>query len=112
MGAKDTSSFVRLFMVPGMQHCGGGPGPNNFGQGATTGGDPQHDVEAALERWVEQGAAPDQIIATKFKGAAPASGVARTRPLCKYPQVAKWSGTGSTDDAANFACVDRGVAAR
>ncbi|HYL38110.1 MAG TPA: tannase/feruloyl esterase family alpha/beta hydrolase [Bryobacteraceae bacterium] len=112
MGPKDTSSFVRLFMVPGMQHCGGGPGPNSFGQGAITGGDPQHDVEAALERWVEQSVAPDQIIATKFKGASPASGVARTRPLCKYPQVEKWNGAGSTDDAANFTCVDRGVAAR
>jgi feruloyl esterase len=112
MGAKDSSSFVRLFMVPGMQHCGGGPGPNVFGQGAVTGGDPEHDVDAAIHRWVEEGKAPEQIIATKYKGASPASGVARTRPLCKYPQVAKWNGTGSSDDAANFTCVDRGVAAK
>jgi len=61
---------------------------------------------------VEQGTAPEQIIATKYKGLSPATGVERTRPLCKYPQVAKWNGTGSTDDAANFSCVDRGVAAK
>ncbi len=112
MGAKDTTTFVRLFMVPGMQHCGGGPGPNSFGQGAVTGGDPMHDVDAAIQRWVEQGTAPEQIIATKYIGMSPASGVARTRPLCKYPQVAKYNGSGSTDDAANFSCVDRGVAAK
>jgi hypothetical protein len=112
MGAEDAGSFVRLFMVPGMQHCGGGPGPNMFGQGGVTGGDPDHDIDAALHRWVEEGKAPEQIIATKLKGASPASGVARTRPLCRYPQVAKWSGTGSTDDAANFTCVDPGGAAK
>ena len=112
MGANEAASFVRLFMVPGMQHCGGGPGPNSFGQTVVSGGDPMHDVDAAIERWVEQGAAPDQIIATKYKGVSPASGVERTRPLCKYPQVAKWKGSGSTDDAANFSCVDRGVASK
>jgi Tannase and feruloyl esterase len=105
MGAKDAGSFVRLFMVPGMQHCGGGPGPNAFGQGAVTGGDPEHDIDAALHRWVEEGKGPVQIIATKYKGASAASGVVRTRPLCQFPQVAKWSGSGSTDDAANFTCV-------
>ncbi|MGD0437471.1 MAG: tannase/feruloyl esterase family alpha/beta hydrolase [Bryobacteraceae bacterium] len=104
MGASNTDSFVRLFMVPGMQHCGGGPGPSDFGQGVVTGRDPQHDVNAAIERWVEQGTAPEQIIATKYKGASPSSGVARTRPLCRYPQVAHWNGSGSTDDAANFTC--------
>jgi hypothetical protein len=112
MGAKDSAQFVRLFMVPGMQHCSGGPGPNSFGQGAVTGGDPMHDVDAAIQRWVEQGTAPEQIIATKYKGMSPTSGVARTRPLCKYPQVAKYNGSGSTDDAANFSCADKGVAAK
>jgi len=59
----------------------------------------------ALERWVESGVAPQEIIATKFKtGNNPASGVARTRPLCPYPQVAHWKGSGDTDDAANFVC--------
>jgi feruloyl esterase len=107
MGEKETSGFVRLFMAPGVQHCGGGSGPNVFGQGSPgVEGDPLHDIDAALERWVEQGIAPERIVATKFKtGADPASGVERTRPLCPYPQVARWKGTGSTDDAANFTCV-------
>jgi len=66
--------------------------------------DPQHDLAAALELWVEQGTAPKEIIATKYKTASPASGVARTRPLCAYPQTAQYKGSGSTDDAANFVC--------
>ena len=62
-------------------------------------------IAAALERWVEEGAAPKEIIATKFKsGANSASGVLRTRPLCPYPQTASYKGSGSTDDAANFVC--------
>jgi hypothetical protein len=102
MGAKTTDSFVRLFMAPGMQHCGGGPGPNVI----TAPLDPQHDVRLAVERWVEEGKAPEQIIASKFKtGNNPASGIERTRPLCAYPLVAKWNGSGSSDDAANFTCV-------
>lgn len=106
MGAKDTGAFVRLFMVPGMQHCGGGPGPSSFGQAGVAQGDPMRDVDAALEQWVERGVAPEQIIATKYKsGTNAASGVARTRPLCAYPKVAHWNGTGSTDDAASFTCV-------
>jgi tannase/feruloyl esterase len=106
MGAENTQPFVRLYMVPGMQHCGGGPGPNSFGQAGVPPGDAQHDIGAALERWVEQGIAPDSIVATKYKtGTNPASGVARTRPLCAYPEVAQWKGSGSTDDAANFECV-------
>lgn len=108
MGAKNTEPFVRLYMVPGMQHCGGGPGPNNFGQASVPAGDAQHDMSAALERWVEEGIGPDTIIATGYKtGTNPASGVARTRPLCAYPAVAHWKGSGSTDDAANFECVKR-----
>ena len=102
MGQKPTTDFVRLYMVPGMQHCGGGPGADSFG--ATPGGpqnDAEHSLSAALEGWVEKNAAPDKIIATKYS-----SGQAvRTRPLCPYPQVARYSGTGSTDDAANFTCV-------
>jgi len=67
--------------------------------------DAEHDVAAALERWVEQGTAPHEIIATKYKTSGnPASGVARTRPLCPYPQTAQYKGSGSTDDAANFVC--------
>jgi feruloyl esterase len=105
MGAKDSASFVRLFMVPGMQHCGGGSGPNSFGAGAAQ-GDAQHDMGRALEHWVEDGVAPEQIVATGYKSRSdPASGVARTRPLCAYPQIARWKGSGSTDDAANFVCM-------
>jgi feruloyl esterase len=88
-----------------MEHCGGGAGPNFFGQSGVPTGDAQHDIDAALERWVEQGTAPAQVIASKFKsGMNPESGVVRTRPLCPYPQTAHYSGKGSTDDATNFAC--------
>jgi hypothetical protein len=105
MGERDTDSFVRLYMVPGMQHCAGGPGPSNFG--ATVGPiatDPQHDMSMALERWVEQGVAPNEIIASKRQGVDPKAPPIRTRPLCPYPQVAWYKGSGSTDDAANFEC--------
>jgi feruloyl esterase len=72
-----------------MGHCSGGPGPNTF------------DVLTALEQWVEHGVAPDQLIAAHSTGGK----VDRTRPLCPYPQVARYTGKGSIDDAANFACV-------
>jgi feruloyl esterase len=99
-------SFIRLFLAPGMQHCEYGPGPDSFGQNGFDQGDPQHDLESALERWVEQGVAPERIIATKYNtDLDPTSGVQRTRPLCAFPKVARWVGQGSTDDAANFACV-------
>jgi feruloyl esterase len=101
MGAKQTADFVRLYMVPGMQHCGGGPGPDSFG---ATPGTPHADggnMTEALEHWVEDRKAPDKIIAAKFQ----AGHIVRTRPLCPYPQVAHYSGTGSTDDVANFTCV-------
>jgi len=105
MGAKQVSQFVRLYMVPSMEHCGGGAGATTFGQGGVGQGDAQHDIDAALERWVEQNSAPAEIIASKFQtGTNPASGIARTHPLCPYPQKAYYKGTGSTDDAANFVC--------
>ena len=104
IGLRRTQDFYRLFMAPGMLHCGDGPGPNNFGQGIVL-ADADHDVVKALERWVEHGIAPDRIVATKFMGDDPASGVALTRPLCPYPEVAHWTGVGDTNDAANFACV-------
>jgi hypothetical protein len=104
MGSKEAAAFVRLFMVPGMGHCGGGAGPNVFGQAGVPRTDPEHDIEAALERWVEQGAAPEQVVATKLKPGTNPPAAMRTRPLCAYPQTAHWTGSGSTDDAANFAC--------
>ena len=87
-GLRDTKTFYRLFMVPGMQHCTGGPGPSAF------------DMIEPLDRWVEKGIAPERITASHL-----ANGVVdRTRPLCPYPQEAVWKGSGSTDDASNFAC--------
>ncbi len=85
---QDVQSFYRLFMAPGMAHCGGGTGPNVF------------DMQAALEQWVERGIAPDQIVATRSIGGV----VDRLRPLCAYPKIAAWKGTGDTNDAANFVC--------
>ena len=86
-GYKLGDSF-RLFMMPGMNHCFGGEGPSMI------------DPVAALELWVETGKAPDQIVAANYENGKPS----RTRPLCPYPQVAKYKGTGSTDDAGNFVC--------
>ena len=102
--AKDAvSNFYRLFLVPGMQHCAGGPGANTFGQGAPL-ADSAHDVIKALEAWVEQGKAPDQIIATKYTNDDPTQPALFSRPLCPYPAVAKWNGTGDAADAANWSC--------
>jgi feruloyl esterase len=91
-GLQRTQSFARLFMVPGMFHCSGGPGPNTF------------DGLSPLVNWVENGVAPDTIIATKFVNDTPPA-VQMTRPLCVYPKVAKYRGSGSTNIAANFVCV-------
>ena len=88
MGPAKLGENYRMFMVPGMAHCGGGDGPNTF------------DMVAALENWVEKGKAPDSILASKMQNGQ----AVRTRPLCPYPQVAVYKGSGSTDDAANFSC--------
>ena len=86
---SDTPEFFRLFMAPGMGHCGGGIGPD------------RHDSVTAIVNWVEKGKAPDLMIASRVAD----NRVVRTRPLCAYPQVARYSGTGSIDEAANFRCV-------
>lgn len=86
-----TQAFYRMFLVPGMQHCSGGPGTDTF------------DMLTALENWVERGQSPAAIPATHRT----AGQVDRSRPLCPYPQVAIYSGSGSTDDAANFSCGTR-----
>jgi feruloyl esterase len=83
-----TPDFVRLFMMPGVAHCGGGIGPD------------RHDAVTAVIDWVETGKAPDSLLASKVSGGT----VVRTRPLCPYPQVARYRGQGSIDDAANFTC--------
>jgi len=104
---KETQSFARLFMAPGMTHCGGGPGANVFNGPDNLGGpeDSDHDVFLALRQWVEQGIAPTRIIGTKYNNDNPANGIAFTRPMCPYPQQARYRGAGATTDAANFACV-------
>ncbi len=105
MSAEKARTFVRLFMVPGMQHCAGGEGPNLFGQLGVAQGDPERNIAAALEQWVESGKAPEQLTAVKYrKGNDPASGIERSRPLCAYPKTARYKGTGSTGDAMNFVC--------
>lgn len=105
LGQKATADSVRLFMVPGMLHGLGGPGTNSFGQFAAGTGDPNTKIGAALQRWVEEGIAPERIIATKRKNDDdPASAVIRTRPLCAFPKVAHYRGAGGADDAASFDC--------
>ena len=104
MGKKDLDSFVRLYMAPGVQHCDGGPGPDSFGQtGKLDFDDPSHSVGAALEQWVEKGTAPGSIVASKYEGNDRAH-AKMTRPLCHYPEAAKYKGSGDTNDAANFVC--------
>jgi feruloyl esterase len=88
LGARKVKDSARLFMVPGMNHCGGGEGTASF------------DMLAALERWVEQDRAPDSIAAARVVEGK----TVRTRPLCPYPQVATYRGSGSMDDAASFVC--------
>ena len=101
-GEQATAQFVRLFMVPGMLHCGGGAGPDQFGGsgGDAPTPDAQHELLTALEDWVEHGRAPERIVASKVVNGA----VTRTRPLCAWPAEARYKGGGSTDDAASFVC--------
>lgn len=89
-GGKVVDEFARLFLAPGVGHCAGGPGPNPVG------------TFEALVEWVENGVAPDKLTASRDLG----NGLMRTRPLCAYPKTAQWSGAGSSDNAANFVCVD------
>lgn len=107
MGEDRTATFVRLYMVPGMQHCLGGPGASVFGQfGLETAKAPQYGLFDSLENWVEKGAPDATVIATKFApGKHGAMETVFTRPLCAWPRVARYSGSGEPSDAANFACV-------
>jgi feruloyl esterase len=81
---KDQSNWMRLFMVPGMGHCGGGPSLITF------------DSIGAMEKWVEKGIPPDHVMGTGATGI--------TRPLCPYPQYAEYKGTGDLKDSTNWAC--------
>jgi feruloyl esterase len=87
-GESVAGSSIQLYMVPGMNHCQGGPGTDFF------------DKRAAIDEWVKTGTAPARIIAARSTSGK----IDRTRPLCPYGQVAQWNGTGGIDDAASFAC--------
>jgi len=89
VGQEKAANSIALFLMPGMNHCQGGDGPDTF------------DKVKVMEQWVEQGKKPTEIVASHFKNGQ----VDKTRPICPYPQVAKYNGVGSTDDAANFSCV-------
>lgn len=107
-GTAQVQNFARLFMAPGVSHCGGGPGPSVFtsapGAAVPPSTGAQHDLFTALTDWVEGGAAPRQVVATRYVDGLPAKGVAMQRPLCAYPAKAWWRGTGDKNDAANFIC--------
>ncbi len=90
--APDVGAFYRLFLVPGMAHCFGGPGPDQF------------DMQSALENWVEHGTAPASIVASKFGGEGSAQHTLFSRPLCPYPLIARFTGHGDATEAANFIC--------
>ncbi len=88
---ENGSDFARLFLVPGMNHCSGGPGLDDF------------DALGTMERWVENGQPPDTMVASgqAFPG--------RTRPLCAYPKLAKYRGAGNGENAASFSCEQMGA---
>jgi len=107
-GSEQAAGFVRLFMVPGMQHCGGGPGPVNFGQWGpnvdASDRNADHNIYLAVEAWVETGKAPERIVAAKVVEAAGKSTVKFTRPLCAYPLAARYKGAGDRNDSASYEC--------
>jgi Tannase and feruloyl esterase len=107
-GLAATEDFYRMFMVPGMGHCGGGPGANAFGNfvDGPSPSSPSDDLLSALDQWVELGIAPDEIIATKYVNDNPANGIAFQRPLCPYPQHAAYSGSGDPSEASNWECTE------
>lgn len=100
VGELQAEQSLRLYMVPGMQHCGGGPGANAFGQDeANAGKDAQYNLYLELVNWVEKDGAPSTVIATKF-----IDDEKMTRPLCAYRQIAEYSGMGNKNSASSFAC--------
>jgi hypothetical protein len=106
-GLQALQRNARLYMVPGMAHCTDGPGPNDFGQlfsAVVSDARVDHDILASLESWVEAGRAPAAIIATKFERDDPHARATRTMPLCPYPAMAQYLGSGDVNDAINWKC--------
>lgn len=107
MGARKVDTFVRLYLVPGMEHCLGGPGASAFGQfGIETDKGPKYGLFDSLQDWVEKGSPAGDVVATKYEGEGGARKAVLTRPLCAYPKVAKYKGSGETNDAASFTCAE------
>ena len=103
---EDTQDFFRLFMAPGVNHCGGGSGPNS-GFAYTLANavdvlDADHDILAALDRWVERGVAPSRLIASHFTAAV----ADKTRPICAYPKIARYKGKGDPNQPGAWVCTD------
>src|SRR5260370_5634307 len=108
MGAKETNSFVRAFLAPALQHCFGGPRPNSFGQLGigTAPMDSQHNINLALEEWVDNGTAHEGLADTKNNVNMAAPGVEMTRPLCPFPQIVQYKSTGDTHHQDNILCAE------
>jgi feruloyl esterase len=106
MGDEKAESFVRLYLIPGMEHCAGGPGPSALGQfGLETARGPKYGLFDSLEQWVEKGSPAEDVVATKYEsGQNGARKAVMTRPLCPFPAVARYKGSGDSNDAANFVC--------
>ncbi len=108
LGAERARDSVRLYMVPGMEHCLGGPGPSAFGQlGLPAGKSGAPGALTALEAWVENGTGPAELTAMKFP---PKAGAAMTRPICPYPESTHYKGSGDPADASSFTCEGGGTA--
>jgi feruloyl esterase len=108
-GLEKMQKFFRLFMVPGMDHCGAGPGANAFGQlfggqGPALHDNAKYNIKRALESWVEEGQAPDVIVATKYLADDSERGPAFTRPVCAYPRAPAYTGVGDPKNYDSFVC--------
>jgi feruloyl esterase len=108
-GQDQLQSSARLFLLPGVEHCGigGGEGPDAVGSEhglPAPSVDAEHDVLAALAQWVEGGSAPEKLVATKYQGDDPTKPIVMQRPACLYPKKARYAGSGDTNAAASFVC--------
>jgi feruloyl esterase len=108
-GRSQLQGSARLFLLPGVEHCGSGGGEGPDAVGSEHGlpapeVDAEHDVLAALANWVETGTAPEKLIATKYQGDDPTKPIVMQRPACPYPKKARYTGSGDTNAAASFVC--------